>query len=67
MADPRIGDAIRRLPDVLTAQAEALAALREDNKYMKQMLREIKKTVTRKYGKGDEPSTEVELQDPDNA
>lgn len=53
MNDPRTTDAVRKLPPVLEALSNDMKTLKEDNKYMKEMLRAIKKSVVRKYGKGE--------------
>lgn len=51
MNDPRITDSVRNTASLVSAISQEVAALREDNKYMKEMLRAIKKSVTRKYDK----------------
>lgn len=51
MSDPRILDTIRENNRLLKAMAGEIQDLRADNKYMKEILRAIKKSVTRKYEK----------------
>lgn len=63
----RENDAVRQLPksvDALKARVAALEELiREDHKYMKELLRSIKKATVRKYKDGN-PETETEPVDP---
>lgn len=57
MTDPRVTDAVRKIPELfklIEAMNLELTKVREDNAYMKEQLRAIKKTVTRKYDKKDE-------------
>lgn len=62
--DPRIKDVLLAMPkrlDLFQAKIDALEQkVREDNAYIKETLRSIKKSVVRKYGAGDE------LPDPDD-
>ena len=51
MNDPRVTDAVRRTEAMVKVLSEEVRTLREDNKYMKELLRAIKKSVTRKYDK----------------
>jgi hypothetical protein len=48
MNDPRLADAVRKLVPLLEKQAQDIIDLKADNTYMKAILREIKKSVTRK-------------------
>lgn len=50
MMGTRERDAIRQLPNQITALGMAIAELREDNKVIKDLLRSVKKTLVRKYG-----------------
>lgn len=57
MTDPRVTDAVRKIPELIKKIDELTlltTKLREDNTYMKGLLRDIKKSVTRKYDKKDE-------------
>lgn len=54
MNDPRLLDAVRRIETQVNLQAAEIKALREDSKYLKELLREVKKIVTRKYDKKDQ-------------
>ena len=51
MIDVRTKDAIRKLPKLFEAQALEIQNLKDSLAYMKEVLREIKKTVTRGYNK----------------
>ena len=49
MTDPRLLDVARENNRILEAMKTDVRTLREDNKYLKEMIREIKRSVTRKY------------------
>ena len=52
--DPTTKDAIRQIPvlkKAIEAQALEIKKIQESQAYMKEILREIKKSVTRKYTK----------------
>jgi hypothetical protein len=51
MTDPRILDTLRRIETQVNLQAAEIKLLKEDSKYLKELLREVKKIVTRKYEK----------------
>lgn len=51
MTDPRIMTALNKLVAMATKQQQDIIDLRADNTYMKGILREIKKSVTRKKTK----------------
>lgn len=56
MNDPRITDAVRKIPELIKKIDDLTlltTKLREDNTYMKDLLRQIKKSVTRKYEKNE--------------
>lgn len=57
MTDPRMTDAIRRLPDQLEAMNKDIRSLKESLDYIKDMLRQVKKSTVRKYGKEDDGSS----------
>ena len=51
MLDPRTKDAIRNTASDVEVIKISMETLRKDNKYMKQVLREIKNSVVRGYKK----------------
>jgi pyrroline-5-carboxylate reductase len=58
MLDVRTKDALRAMPNTLAAIGESIRELKEDSKVIKGLLRDIKKSLVRKYGKGEEESQE---------
>lgn len=53
MMDVRVKDAIRKLPKLIEDQALEIKKIQESQAYMKEQLRAIKKSVTRKYKKSE--------------